>query len=311
MGFDYSKVKDPGFYRENRLDPYSDHSYYRNEAEAKKDCSSFFRSLNGLWKFSYAKNYEAAARGFELPEYDSKSWDEITVPGHIQMQGYDAPQYVNSQYPWDGHEDIEPGEIPVIYNPVGSYITYFNVPDSWAEDELYISFKGVESGFAVWLNGSYVGYALDSFTPSDFYLSPYIKDGENKLAVQVFRFTAGSWLEDQDFFRFSGIFRDVYLYTIPKIHIWDLKVETVLSEDFSDADLCLTMSFNEGANGLINARLLYDGGQISSASLSITDITQVSMKLDAPLLWSAEKPNMYKLELRVADDEGNLLEIIK
>ncbi|MDR2182876.1 MAG: beta-galactosidase, partial [Clostridiales bacterium] len=223
MTFNYEKIKDPDFFRENRLAPRSDHKYYRSEAEAMTGESSFLHSLGGLWKFCYAKNYALAPKGFEQPDFDCKRWDDITVPGHIQLQGYDIPQYVNVQYPWDGHDEIEPEEIPEEFNPVANYVKYFNLPDGWQGEGLYISFQGVESGFALWLNGHYVGYGHDGYLPSEFELTPYLKDGENKLAVQVFKFTAGSWIEDQDFFRFSGIFRDVFLFTVPKIHIRDLK----------------------------------------------------------------------------------------
>ena len=310
MGFDYNKIKNPNFFRENRLDQRSDHIFYRNETEAKYGESSFFHCLNGLWKFSYAKNYDLAPKNFEQEDYDCKRWDDIVVPGHIQMQGYDKPQYVNVQYPWEGLEEIEPGEIPEILNPVASYVKYFTIPQDWKKEDLYISFQGVETGFALWLNGHYVGYALDSFTPSDFLLSPFIKDGENKLAVQVFKFTAGSWIEDQDFFRFSGIFRDVYLYTVPKVHLWDIKVETQLSEDFTDAVLCLTMQFSDNANGFLDARLLYNNEHISSAAMPITNNFQFNIPVSSPILWSAEKPNLYQLELRISDDEGSLQEFI-
>jgi len=310
MSFNYEKIKDPRFFRENRLDSRSDHNYYRSEAEAAARESSFLYPLNDLWKFSYAKQINLAPKGFEQPDYDCKSWDDIAVPGHIQLQGYDIPQYVNVQYPWDGHEEIQPGEMPAEFNPVASYVKYFELPDTWRGEEVYISFQGVESGFALWLNGHYVGYGLDGFTPSEFALTPYIKDGENKLAVQVFKFTAGSWIEDQDFFRFSGIFRDVFLFTVPHIHVWDLKVETQLNEDCTDAMLCITTQFSGGITGALEASLLHDGKQVFSTSTSITCDTQLNFPVASPLLWSAEKPNLYELELKVRDSEGILQEVI-
>ena len=309
--FNFATIKDPGFFRENRLEPHSDHHYFRNEAEAMTGESSFLQSLNGLWKFSYAKNYALAPQGFEQLDFDCKCWDDITVPGHIQLQGYDVPQYVNVQYPWDGHAEIEPGEIPTDFNPVASYVKHFAVPDGWQGEEIYISFQGVESGFALWLNGRYVGYGLDGFTPSEFALTPYIKAGENKLAVQVFKFTAGSWIEDQDFFRFSGMFRDVYLYTVPKVHVWDLKVETQLNEDFTDGTLCVTTQFNQQVTGTLEARLLWAGEPVAFCSIALTcDTQQLNMPVQTPYLWSAEKPNLYQLELQVRDSEGVLQEVI-
>ena len=310
MEFNYKKIKDPGFYRENRLEPRSDHKYFRNEEEAKADESSFLHNLNGLWKFNYSKNYQLAPNGFEQLSFDCKCWDDIMVPGHIQLQGYDVPQYVNIQYPWDGHEEINPGEIPSDFNPVANYVKYFTVPDNLRGENLYISFGGVESGFALWLNGHYVGYGHDGFTPSEFELTPFLKDGENKLAVQVFKFTAGSWIEDQDFIRFSGIFRDVFLFTIPKVHVWDLKIETQLDNDFANAMLCITTQLLGVVRGSLEVRLLFANEQISAALIPISCDTQINFPVKSPFLWSAENPNLYKLELRVLCDEGGLQELV-
>ena len=234
--FDHEIVKNPEIFQQNRLKAHSDHRYYR---ETEGDC---FFSLNGMWKFSYAENYENAPRGFEAADYDCHEWAEIPVPAHIQMQGYDVPAYVNTQYPWDGSEDIRPGQIPERFNPTASYVKYFTVPESMKGQPLFISFQGVESAFALWLNGKYVGYSEDSFTPAEFELTPYLKEGENKLAVQVFKWCSGSWCEDQDFFRFSGIFRDVYLFVLPEVHVLDLKVVTLLDDQFMDAELRLNMN---------------------------------------------------------------------
>ena len=144
----------------------------------------------------------------------ARTGEDIYVPAHIQMEGYDVPQYANVQYPWEGHEELHPGQIPERFNPVGSYVKYFHVPENMKGKRVFISFQGAESGLALWLNGTFVGYSEDSFTPSEFELTEYLKEGENKLAAQVFKWTASSWCEDQDFFRFSGIYRDVYLYTV-------------------------------------------------------------------------------------------------
>ena len=311
MNFDYSKVKDPGYFRENRLDARSSHKYYRTVPEAEAGESSFMHSLNGLWKFRYAENYDLAPDGFERLDYDCGRWGEIAVPGHIQMQGHDVPQYVNTQYPWDGLEEIEPGEIPSLFNPVACYARHFTVPEAMRGEKLYVSFQGVESGFALWLNGIYVGYGLDGFTPSEFELTPHIVDGENKLAVQVFKFTAGSWIEDQDFYRFSGIFRDVFLFAVPEVHVWDLKVETLLEEDFSAAAFGVTMRFGEVAAGVAEARLLYGGAKVYNCAVELNCDTQINFPVDAPMLWSAEKPNLYTLELLIRGVDGSLYEIIK
>lgn len=233
--FDHSIVQNPEIFRQNVLPAHSDHLYFR---KTPGDCRL---SLNGMWKFSYAESYESSIPGFETMNYDCDGWKEIPVPAHIQMQGYDRPQYCNTQYPWDGLEQIVPGQIPVRRNPTASYVTYFQVDRQGKTGSVYISFQGVESAFALWLNGQYVGYSEDSFTPADFDLTPFLRDGVNKLAVQVFRWSSGSWCEDQDFFRFSGIFRDVFLYLKPQVHVEDLKIETLLDDTYTQAQLVVGM----------------------------------------------------------------------
>ena len=241
MEFDVKKIHDPKFFKENCMAAHSDHVTYKNEAEAMEQNSSFRLSLDGIWKFHYAKNDAQTIPGFEAEDYNCRPWDDIRVPAHIQMEGYDIPQYANIQYPWDGREDVWRDAVPTDFNPVASYVKYFTLPEGFVKNGLYISFQGVESGFALWLNGSYVGYSEDSFTPSEFDLTPYVKEGENKLALKVFKWTSSSWCEDQDFYRFSGIFRSVYLYTMPKVHVYDLKVQPVVAESLESANLVLDM----------------------------------------------------------------------
>ena len=241
MEFDVKKIHDPKFFKENCMAAHSDHVTYKNEAEAMEQNSSFRLSLDGIWKFHYAKNDAQTIPGFEAEGYNCRPWDDIRVPAHIQMEGYDIPQYANIQYPWDGREDVWRDAVPTDFNPVASYVKYFTLPEGFVKNGLYISFQGVESGFALWLNGSYVGYSEDSFTPSEFDLTPYVKEGENKLAVKVFKWSSSSWCEDQDFYRFSGIFRSVYLYTMPKVHVYDLKVQPVVEESLENAKLVLDM----------------------------------------------------------------------
>ena len=192
--FDYNQVRNPEYFKDNRLDAHSSHKYYSSLDAMELEDEEFKYSLNGLWKFHYAKNYRSTILGFEKEEYCCKSWDDIRVPAHIQMEGYDVPQYANVQYPWEGKEYIVPGEIPEEFNPVASYVKYFEVPDNMKGKRIFISFHGAESGLAVWLNGEFVGYSEDSFTPSEFELTPYLKDGKNKLAAQVFKWTfRGIW----------------------------------------------------------------------------------------------------------------------
>ncbi len=297
--FDYNKVKDPSFFQENRLPAHSDH---------KSDIPKL--SLNGLWKFAYAPNYRVSAHGFEAADYDCKCWADIRVPAHIQMEGYDSPQYVNLQYPWDGREEVKPGEIPERFNPVGQYVKYFNVPEGWEGKPLYISFQGVESAFALWMNGTYVGYSEDTFTPSEFDLTPYVKEGENKLAVLVFKWCGGSFCEDQDFFRFSGIFREVYLYTVPKVHVWDLKVQTLLDDSFTQGTLTLDLKL-QGKGRVQGMLTAADGSVVGELTAGVEEAAHFEMTVDRPKLWSAEVPNLYDLTLRVLDEDDDTQETIQ
>ncbi len=319
MSFEIKKIHDPKFFKENCMAAHSDHVAYADETEAEEKKSSFRLSLDGIWKFHYARNYAQTVNGFEAETFDCKCWEDIRVPAHIQMEGYDIPQYVNIQYPWDGREDVWRDTVPSEFNPVASYVKYFTLPEGFRKNGLYISFQGVESGFALWLNGHYVGYSEDSFTPSDFDLSPYVKEGENKLAVQVFKWTSSSWCEDQDFYRFSGIFRSVYLYTMPKVHVYDLKVEPVVDEAVLNADLLVTMQMR----GEGKARLTLTGSRnysvleekeeqiIFSEELPVSEgEVHFEKEVDKPDLWSAEIPNLYTLTIECFDQNGERSELV-
>ena len=308
-GFCYEIVKDPTKFKENVLPVYSEHKYYSSINNALMEKNEFQMSLNGLWKFSYARNYDCAIKGFEAEEYNCKCWDDIYVPAHIQMEGYDKPQYVNTQYPWDGHESILPGEIPTEFNPVASYVKYFILPDFMKEGPVYISFQGAESGMALWCNGQYVGHSEDTFDPSDFDLTPYIKrDGENKLAVHVFKWTAGSWLEDQDFYRFSGLYRDVYLYTVPAIHIKDIKVKTHLLNGYKDAKL--SVDTLASAKGKVRYTLLDKEEEVFCEEASLDLENYLEKELADVKLWSAEEPYLYTLKIEVMNAAGEVVEVI-
>ena len=306
--FDYSLVKDPQYFKDGRMDAHSDHTYYRDGEEAKEKETSFRYDLNGIWKFHYARNYGSAIPGFEKEEYCCRDWDDIRVPAHIQMEGYDAPQYANVQYPWEGHEDIHPGEIPEHFNPVASYVKYFEVPEEMQGKRLFISFQGAESGIALWLNGHFVGYSEDSFTPSEFELTEYVKEGENKLAAQVFKWTASSWCEDQDFFRFSGIYRDVYLYTVPEVHVYDLQIRAIPDETLSVA--ALEIRTNTWGKGTVKITLSKDGETVIEDKKALDGEEIYSWKVADPVLWSAEDPQLYGLTLEVYNEAGELQEVI-
>ena len=306
--FNYELVKDPTYFNDNRVAAHSDHRYYVDREKMEQDVEDYRFSLNGLWKFHYAKNYNCTIVGFEKEEYCCKSWDDIRVPAHIQMEGYDVPQYANVQYPWEGREEIQPGEIPTRFNPVASYVKYFEVPETMKGKRVFVSFQGAESGIALWLNGTFVGYSEDTFTPSEFELTHYLCEGENKLAAQVFKWTSSSWCEDQDFFRFSGIYRDVYLYAIPEVHVLDLKVQTLLDDTFSSADLDLTVKATKP--GKVRVTLSKDGKELQSMEDVLGEESHYVMKVEHPALWSAETPVLYDLLLEVMDENGDVMEVI-
>ena len=306
--FDYSLVKDPQYFKDGRMDAHSDHTYYRDGEEVQEKETSFRYDLNGIWKFHYARNYGSAIPGFEKTEYCCKDWDDIRVPAHIQMEGYDVPQYANVQYPWEGHEDIHPGEVPEHFNPVASYVKYFEVPEEMQGKRLFISFQGAESGIALWLNGHFVGYSEDSFTPSEFELTEYVQEGENKLAAQVFKWTASSWCEDQDFFRFSGIYRDVYLYTVPEVHVYDLQIRAIPDETLSAA--ALEIRTNTWGKGEIKITLSRAGETVIEDKKALDGEEIYAWKVENPVLWSAEDPQLYDLTMEIYNESGELQEVI-
>jgi beta-galactosidase len=307
-------LSDVSVFRVNRLDAHSDHRYYRTMEEAEAGAPMALRhELNGSWKFSYSGRAEAREALFYEVNYDHSGWSDIQVPGHIQLQGFASPQYVNTMYPWDGLDGVRPPELPK-ENPVGSYVKTFELPANMAGQPVYISFQGVESAFYVWLNGEFVGYAEDSFTPSEFELTPYVREGENKLAVEVYQRSTGSWLEDQDFWRFSGIFRDVYLYTIPELHVQDVRVRAELDDSYSQGMLTVDLQLMDKVHPTAQARVeLKDAvgltvaavtGQFGDGSLTLT---AAAGKVQ---LWSAEKPYLYRVCISVWNAEGELVEAI-
>ena len=328
--FNYEILSNPEFFGENRMAPHSDAAAYASEEEALSGRESTFRlSLDGLWKFRYAETVEAAPKDFMKPAGAAdpcREWDDIEVPGHPELQGYGHPQYVNTQYPWDGHEEIVPGEIPVRFNPVGSYVKFFTLPEGFLKTGLFLRLEGAESGYAVWLNGNYIGYTEDSFTAHEFELTPFLVSGENKLAVQVFRFTSGSWCEDQDFYRLSGIFRPVSLLTKPSAHIEDVRVRTDLKNGCTEADLNIRVSLKgtgsvsvclkEAATDGETLRLI-PGETVLTGELEDAGETDGGEKIlsgtfgvAAPALWSAESPQLYQLLLTVRGEDGETAEVM-
>ncbi len=315
----------PEIYQLNRMEAHAALMPYDTVEEAlrgDKDASPYTVSLNGDWKFHFSENPEKRIKNFYETDYDCSGWDTIAVPGNWQLQGYDYPQYTNVKYPWDGKEDIKPPFAPVEYNPVGSYARTFSLPEGWKGQPVYLSFQGVESAFYVWVNGELAGYSEDTFTPAEFDITPYLAAGENKLAVEVYRWSDASWLEDQDFWRLSGIFRDVYLYSTPDLHIYDFFVTTELDEKMENAELKikakLTNYFEKKTGRLAVEALLYDAGgaqvfdrpAAAEACLDNTGVysAELAKRVKKPLKWSAEHPNLYTLVLCLKDEKGKLIE---
>lgn len=284
-------LANPEIYEVNREKAHSDHTYTTKDGNLRQ-------SLNGTWKFNYTEHPDSRPADFYKTDFDVTSFDDIIVPGHIQLQGYDKPQYVNTQYPWEGHEQLVPPQIPKKRNPVGSYVKFFDVDKKLLGKETFISFQGVETAIYVWLNGEFVGYSEDSFTPSEFNITPYLKEKNNKLAVEVYRYSTASWLEDQDFWRFSGIFRDVYLYAVPEIHVRDMKV-------IADYDY-------ENGNGILATELDIIGDSDYEIKLTLTDkngikvyegnTANVSASIPDIMPWSAEQPNLYTITAEISSD---------
>lgn len=305
-------LADPSVFAVNRIKAHSDHKYYEavEEAEARGEMK-LRHSLNGSWKFCYSsKPADRPAQFFE-PQYDVASWDFIQVPGHIQLQGHGKPQYVNTMYPWDGIHELRPPQVNMEDNPVGSYVKTFTVPQHMQGKPLFISFQGVESAFYVWLNGQFVGYSEDSFTPAEFELTPYLQAGENKLAVEVYQRSTGSWLEDQDFWRFSGIFRDVYLYTVPEVHIRDLFVHASLDDSYTQGVLSVDVSLLNDAQAELEFILKSNSGeQLARLVQSISGQSTVALEPGEVQPWSAEAPNLYSLYILVRNQAGELVEVL-
>ncbi|MBR1729068.1 MAG: DUF4981 domain-containing protein [Selenomonadaceae bacterium] len=304
MNFNFDKLADLEYFKENRLPAHSDHNFFANLNELAIEHSSFKFSLNGLWHFQLADNLNLIPNNFQSLDFDCHAWKTIRVPAHIQMEGYGKPHYTNTTYPFDGHEVIKPGEIPQRNNPVACYVKYFNSPSDWKN--IFISFQGAESAIAVFLNGHFVGYSEDSFTPADFDLSPFIKNGENKLAVMVFRFSSGSWFEDQDFFRFSGLFREVFIYTKPTIHVEDIFVKAKPINNFQDGHLSINLKFNTDLDKSVEISL-YDQDNICVLNDNLNPNSEFIIKNCR--LWSAEFPYLYRLIITVKHN-NSICEII-
>jgi len=284
--------------------------------------SPYYISLNGSWKFYWVKNPDERPREFYKEDYDVSGWAEIPVPSNWQLFGYDYPIYTNITYPWTGYEQPKPPFAPTIYNPVGSYRRTFTIPDDWRGREIFISFQGVESAFYLWVNSRFVGYSEDSRTPAEFDITDYIEfSKENTLSVEVYRWCDGSWLEDQDAIRLSGIYRDVYLFSTPKVHIRDFRVIADLDNEYRDGELYIKVdiiNYGESNSTYKVEAMLYDSHKKAMfdepilIDIDLEDRKNVTVEkkrsISNPLKWSAEYPNLYTLVLTLKDKQGETME---
>jgi beta-galactosidase len=289
-------------------------------------------SLNGVWKFKWWPQPDQREKDFYKIGYDVTNWSDIVVPGNWQMQGFDLPVFVNIPYPFKRDAPYVMGEPPKNYytydhrNPVGSYVTNFDLPSNAKDQVVFLHFGGVESAMYIWVNGEKVGFSKSSYVPAEFDITKYLKPGKNKLAVEVYRFSDGSYLEDIDYWRLSGIFRDVELHLRPKTFVQDYFIKAEPSADFSKANLSVQLSFEnrtaQASQSLIaEAKLsgfdktgkpvsITSAGKLSSVKpFSVSSLTLQSI-VKNPLLWSAESPHLYQVEITVKDVAGKLIETI-
>jgi len=300
------------------LIPYAD---IEAAMKGTREASGFYKSLNGEWKFHWVQKPAERPKDFYKLEYDVRNWDEIPVPSNWQMHGYGRPIYLNVPYPFKKN----PPYIQHDYNPVGSYRTDFEIPDNWKERQVFIHFDGVESAFYLWINGKKVGYSQGSRTPAEFNITPYLDEGKNILAAEVYRWSDGSYLECQDFWRLSGIFRDVYLYSTPGLHIRDFDVTCDLDKEYRDAMLHVTarvrnyskkpflkpeveVALMDSENKPVGQEVLTEG-TTAYISPGAESIIKMKASVANPLKWSAEKPNLYTVFLILKNDDGKVIEV--
>ncbi|HIZ02449.1 MAG TPA: beta-galactosidase, partial [Candidatus Bacteroides merdipullorum] len=293
---------------------------FANEQQARQlsmEESPYYQSLNGTWKFNWVADPNNRPQEFYKPDYDVSQWDDIKVPATWQIEAvrnnkeWDKPLYCNTIYPFCDWRNVQwPNVIqprPADYtfanmpNPVGSYRREFTLPESWKGRDVFIRFNGVEAGFYIWLNGKKVGYSEDSYLPAEFNLTPYINEkGSNVLAVEVYRFTDGSYLECQDFWRFSGIFRDVFLWSAPKTQIRDFFFRTDLDSQYKNATVQLDVQLTgKKSKGDLQIKLIDPQGKVVTTQTLPAKIGQNSLTFDVenPDKWTAETPNLYDLNI--------------
>lgn len=338
-------LDNPEVFQVNRLAAHSDHSFFKSREEMETKENSLMQSLNGIWKFRYSENADSRPESFYEPDFDAGNFDEIQVPCHIEMAGFDKIHYINTMYPWEGHFYRRPaysletaGEwegmfSKASYNPVGSYLKEFDLEEGLLSQRVIVRFEGVEQAMYLWLNGSFVGYAEDSFTPSEFDLTPYIKEKGNILAVEVHKRSSAAFLEDQDFFRFFGIFRNVTLYAKPRMHVEDLWAKPVLDEDNAGSlALSLKISMEKRLTGRAEV-FLYDkeGKELlryhmflpgdvgapakqedENAAASFREISceMAPRSVGQVIPWDNHSPYLYRLLIKLYDENDIMTEAV-
>ena len=307
-------LEDPRVFAVNRLDAHSDHTWHTPEGSLRQ-------SLDGSWRFAYSPCPAARPAEFWQADASLDGFGEIAVPGHIEMQGYGQIQYINTMYPWDGRHFLRPPQIPWDDTPVGSYVRTFTLDPALEGKRVCVSFQGVERAFYCWCNGHFVGYSEDSFTPADFDLTPFLQAGENRLCVEVYKNCSGSWLEDQDFFRFFGIFRPVYLYAKPALHIEDLWLRASLEPDNTTGVLAprLRLSAADGASlegCALRCTVAAPGGAVLwDAPMPLREdgsgyVYGQPVRLPGIRKWDHEDPALYTVTLTLRDAAGTLQETV-
>ena len=330
MNADMKWLDNPEVFRVNQLEAHSDHCYYLDYSDMKKEKNPLFQSLNGQWEFSYSKNVKSRPVNFYEETFDASGFDKIMVPGHIELAGYDKIRYINTMYPWEGKEyhrgaysmeatGAEEGMFSEAqYNPVGSYIKYIDLDKNMCGKRIHICFEGVEEAMYLWLNGQFIGYAEDSFTPSEFNLTPYIKEKGNVLAVQVHKMSTAAFLEDQDFFRFFGIFRNVTLKAIPDVHLEDVWFKPVLNQDNESGSVSVSMKVSATDSQNVTAGFILKDREeniLVEKSLQLNKENNhlegtICVDLESVKLWDNHNPYLYHAYVELKAEDGSLAEVI-
>ena len=330
MNADMKWLDNPEVFKVNQLEPHSDHCYYLDYSDMKKEKNPLLQSLNGQWEFAYSKNVMERPVDFYKETFDASGFDKIMVPGHIELAGYDKIRYINTMYPWEGKEyhrgaysmeatGAEEGMFSEAqYNPVGSYIKYFDLDKNMCGKRIHICFEGVEEAMYLWLNGQFIGYAEDSFTPSEFDLTPYIKEKGNVLAVQVHKMSTAAFLEDQDFFRFFGIFRNVTLKAIPDVHLEDVWFKPVLNQDNERGSVSVSMKVSATDSQNVTAGFILKDREeniLVEKSLQLNKENNhlegtICVDLESVKLWDNHNPYLYHAYVELKAEDGSLAEVI-